>query len=1028
MDDIENNMISDDKPESSNNLFPLYQFNIATIQGKIEAFTPSQKYIFLLTDRAEIYRIEMSNENSFRQAYSLPNVTERLKNIKSTRIWTDKIGNFALIKVDNTYYLFYNEKVHLLEKISEKNNQNKGYDIVEVAFDRRALKEENSTNEILLADRDYNLYSYKISINKNQIIEILTDLITLPSTKDKTDRIFGLDFIGHNRQNTPPCYVVITTKNKLYQFTGEGTLIDVFKDNKDMKKIQSECTKCFPISGKNFPYSKMQLTFNEKNNHPQSFGWMTESGFCYGNFDHNKEVPDKLKNFIVLPYVKIKKDGTKDVDLIPKSFVQTKNHIFILYPDCITVISKITSNIIDTQPLVNEDFKNMYLDESKKCIWVQTDYSLYQISLNDENKDIWQDYLEVGEFNNAFNCCKENPSLNKQELKINRLWAYDYFEKEDYLNASVKYSESDEKFEEVCLKFLLKSKYEELKLYLEAIFTRALTTDQERIEKEKMKIYDPKKMKKPKNTTQKFLVSTWLVEIYLNENYKNNQKKNRLESFRQLIREKEEFLDKDTIYQLLQNYGRIEEFIEFAELKQDYETVILHYINEKDINKALQKLQNYTIYLGDDEEVMKKLAEIFVNYAYLFMKQLPKESIELLTKSFKKIIPPEKIVTAIMNTTENKEGGGNFTEILKYLRDLIKEDVQDKNIHNLYLYYLSRCSDLEQKNELINYLKIPLVKETEYRRMGKKKEVKIELDYAKKLLKENYPALALVLALMGKYSEGVKIALVNNYPDIAMFIAQNVDDDKIKKNLWLDIFSSNKKDDFKNALDIMEKSQVLKIEDVLPRIMDNIKIEEFKEQISNCIDLYEKNIKTLRDDITQYNKTAEDIKTDIYKVKKKSLEIQYRQCKCDICQCNIKDNNIYLFPCGHMFDAKCIISSIYNYKKNIIDNNEISNRVSQIEQYNRIIGEFEEKKKNISSENKSKSGIFGAFINVIGSTKNKNETSESNKLDEEKIADTKKKLSDVLSEECVLCGDYMVDSTQCPFVRDEKIEWDLEKN
>jgi len=87
---------------------------------------------------------------------------------------------------------------------------------------------------------------------------------------------------------------------------------------------------------------------------------------------------------------------------------------------------------------------------------------------------------------------------------------------------------------------------------------------------------------------------------------KLNQKKNRLESFRQLIREKEEFLDKDTIYQLLQNYGRIEEFIEFAELKQDYETVILHYINEKDINKALQKLQNYTIYLGDDEEVMKK--------------------------------------------------------------------------------------------------------------------------------------------------------------------------------------------------------------------------------------------------------------------------------------------------------------------------------------------------------------------------------------------------------------------------------------
>ena len=80
----------------------------------------------------------------------------------------------------------------------------------------------------------------------------------------------------------------------------------------------------------------------------------------------------------------------------------------------------------------------------------------------------------------------------------------------------------------------------------------------------------------------------------------------------------------------------------------------------------------------------------------------------------------------------------------------------------------------------------------------------------------------------------------------------------------------------------MKNSNILKIEDVLPRIMDNIKIDEFKGQISECINLYEKNIRELRDDISQYNQTAENIKNDIYKVKKKSIEIQYRQCKCDI--------------------------------------------------------------------------------------------------------------------------------------------------
>ena len=194
----------------------------------------------------------------------------------------------------------------------------------------------------------------------------------------------------------------------------------------------------------------------------------------------------------------------------------------------------------------------------------------------------------------AINFCKSNGNLTKQELKISRLWAANYYENGDIRNASVKYSESDEKFEEVCLKFLLKNKYEELKYYLENLFTMTLTTDSEREFKEKKRPLDKNKIK-PKNLTQKYLVSTWLVEIYLNET--NNNPKRKIETFRQLIREREEFLDKDTIYQLLQNYGRIEEFIEFAELKQDYETVILHYINEKDINKALQKLKNYTIYL-----------------------------------------------------------------------------------------------------------------------------------------------------------------------------------------------------------------------------------------------------------------------------------------------------------------------------------------------------------------------------------------------------------------------------------------------
>jgi hypothetical protein len=116
----------------------------------------------------------------------------------------------------------------------------------------------------------------------------------------------------------------------------------------------------------------------------------------------------------------------------------------------------------------------------------------------------------------------------------------------------------------------------------------------------------------------------------------------------------------------------------------------------------------------------------------------------------------------------------------------------------------------------------------------------------------------------------------------------------------------------------MNESEVLKIEDVLPHIMGSIKIEVFKKEITNCINIYENNIQELKRDISKYNKTAEDIKSDIYKVKKKQMEIKYKQCICEICNNTIKDDNILLFPCGHIFDAHCIIEALIKYSSFVV--------------------------------------------------------------------------------------------------------------
>ena len=240
---------------------------------------------------------------------------------------------------------------------------------------------------------------------------------------------------------------------------------------------------------------------------------------------------------------------------------------------------------------------------------------------------------------------------------------------------------------------------------------------------------------------------------------------------------------------------------------------------------------------------------------------------------------------------------------------------EERNVHNLYIYYLSKSE--ENQDELLSYLKAPLnIKENMYSMLKRNKGALFQLDYAKKLFRNNPEALSLVLALMGKPSDGVNLALKTNTmrsKEIAKYIATNTKDEKLKKKLWIDIFCDNKQKE-KDPIKTIKESKILKIEDVLPYISDEIKIEDFKTQISKSINEYEENINHLKEDINNYNKANEVITNEIYKITKKSTEIKYSECKCDICHKIIKNKNLYLFPCGHIFDAICIKKCLKNYE------------------------------------------------------------------------------------------------------------------
>ena len=1105
-DDLEYNLTKEENIKSASDQFPLKKLNLPNFQGKIASMSSSKKYIYFVTDIGELFRLKSGDLSSLNQAYKIrPESSKSYPPFKEklTKIWTDIAGNHSIIRYKNSVYYFNSEGGVVKELSLFKEKQ---IEIFAVGFDetnQNAFK----TGNILISDYNNNIYEYSITITNmdrddfsfKDRISLLDSLIYQDWDKEEDDeqskecdsnsRIYGIKFYRtnlkpnsqNNQQNSQNpkeakivinnCYIIIVTKNKIFQLRGQcenDSFKLLFEKYKKNHSLYNESCKYFPESKSKNDINDFDINIIINKYYKfEKFGWRTQSGFIYGDFEYGFDFcPEDIKKSIYVPFTKITQGGKK-VNDEPINIVHSINHIFVLYKDCLTIISKVNNNIIHTQYLskqYNDILYNKFSENNGNLILVSKENGVYNIPLDKEDIYIWQDYLEIGNYDEAVSICEKiNPGLIK---KIKKTSAEEYYEKGRGYKAAKDFSVSDEKFETVCILFLMKNDYKNLKKYL---------TD-----------YTSNNLDNQKNITQFMLVTFLLFNIHLKENKKIikgdiedsslnkenieliEQNKELLKNFNNFIKENKDFLNSELIYQILQSNGRMEEYIEYATIMQDYDKVILYYINEKNVPKALHELSQFA-HSTSKEETLQKLCNIFQQNAPLLFKQSPKESILLLREKFQKYVDMEIIIRAIVSMTDKDEfgigigniGGGDYgkikikndlnekeenekkeikkkneNEILSYLRDLIahkdKNMNEERNVHNLYIYYLSKSEDNQE--ELLEYLKKPLNNKENLFDINKNKGALFQLDYAKKLFRNNPEALSLVLALMGKHSEGVNLALKTNTKrskEIAKFIATNTQNEQLKKSLWIDIFCDNKQNE-KDPIKIMKESKILKIEDVLPYISDEIKIEDFKTQISKSINEYEENINHLKEDINNYNKANDVIIDDIYKINKKSTELKYSECKCDICHKIIKNKNLYLFPCGHIFDAICIKKCLKNYEKDGIKKKELIEKNKIIaELFKKLkINEEPEKDKDESNEKKDILGssmgqIFSKIINIGKEVVNKTKELNSEKLSSKEIEEEQKKLNELLSEQCVFCGEYLVENVQNSLIDEDKdaIEW-----
>ena len=210
------------------------------------------------------------------------------------------------------------------------------------------------------------------------------------------------------------------------------------------------------------------------------------------------------------------------------------------------------------------------------------------------------------------------------------------------------------------------------------------------------------------------LLYIWIVELKLNQinslhasaavANSQNETKNledqiqvKQAEFRKFLKDNAATLEqegRDTVFQVLQSHGKIDDCINFAEDVGQHEAVIVHYINKQEYKLALKKIES--IPANDIKNT------VMLRYASVLIKNIPELTIDALADFKKGTIDVSKLVPAFMNIPRTPASVMDKAKNFVIDTCIRKHQSTDKTVHNLALYFYA---ERNKPDELLAYLR-----------------------------------------------------------------------------------------------------------------------------------------------------------------------------------------------------------------------------------------------------------------------------------------------------------------------------------
>jgi hypothetical protein len=410
--------------------------------------------------------------------------------------------------------------------------------------------------------------------------------------------------------------------------------------------------------------------------------------------------------------------------------------------------------------------------------------------------------------------------------------------------------------------------------------------------------------KNVKFNTQRIMLSTWLIELYLDKiniakSSPDGDLPSILNEFHFFLKTFKDHIHQETAFLLISSHGLEEELMHFAELIGDYDRMISYHIASCEYSRAVSVLDSLF-----DNINAKNAEEMYYKYVPLLLHYEPKAIVDCLMTI--RSLDPTKFLPAMMRyDVSRNHPGDSQNHVVRYLEYCLHKKINKDPA--LYNYLISLYVKEESEDKILKFVTSQDSVNPCY-----------DLKYALRLCHQEGKKKTCVhlYNLIGLHSDAVKLALSMEDLELAKSMVNACPPSyPDKRKLWLLIaeYVVQKEKSTEKAIGILhECQQLLHIEDILPMFPDDVRIGDFKDEISKALNEYTNRITELKEEMTRYTKTADTIRREIQKLKSRHAELPASRL-CDVCMSPVLLRQFLLFPCGHAMHSDCAESRVRSH-------------------------------------------------------------------------------------------------------------------